>query len=90
MDKPIVREQKPFLCVNTSMKRYNGAVCEQLETSIQERVYHETIRQVPRPLTTPQTIRAFTGAYPETFRFVPFKGAVEVQKTTAHRILSLS
>jgi hypothetical protein len=83
-------EQKPFLYVNTTMKRYNGAVCEQLETFIQERVYHETNRQVPRPHTTSQTIRAFTDAYPETFRSVPFKGAVAVQKTTAHRILSFS
>jgi len=79
-----------FLRVDTIMTRYEEAVCKHAKTSIPERVYHETDRQVPRSHSTSQAIRAFTGVYPETFNFVPFKGAVAVQKTTAGRILSFS
>jgi hypothetical protein len=84
------REQKPFLRVDILMKRYNGAVCKHVKTSIQERVCHETVRQVTRPHTAAQAICAFTGVYSETFNSVPFKGAVTVQKSAACRILSFS
>jgi hypothetical protein len=71
---PVGHEQKLFLRVDTIMKRYNCAACKHVVTSIQERVYHETVRQV----------------YPETFNFIPFKGAFTIQKSAACSVLSFS